>query len=135
LRPTIAGTSIEVTGGFERPPMERTAGTARLNELARGVASEMGQDVREGGTGGGSDGNFTAALGRPTLRGLGADGAGPPGRPRADWRRRARPARARRARRVVVAGGADCGVDRADRRWRWLTRTRVVRASQIQAAR
>ena len=54
-----------------------TAGVARLYDLARGVAQEMGGDLGEGATGGGSDGNFTAALGVPTLDGLGAVGDGP----------------------------------------------------------
>jgi glutamate carboxypeptidase len=74
LRPTLAGTSVEVSGGFARPAMERGAGTVRLYELARGVAAELGHELREGGTGGGSDGNFTAAIGVPTLDGLGAVG-------------------------------------------------------------
>lgn len=70
------GARIEVTGGFNRPPMERSAGVVRLFELAREVASELGMALEEGGTGGGSDGNFTAALGIPTLDGLGALGEG-----------------------------------------------------------
>jgi glutamate carboxypeptidase len=49
---------------------------ARLYEQARGVAARLGRDLAEGGTGGGSDGNFTAALGVPTLDGLGPDGDG-----------------------------------------------------------
>ena len=75
--PTIQGTQIEVTGGFDRPPMERTAAVAGLYERAHKIAARLGHDLREGGTGGGSDGNFTAALGVPTLDGLGAVGAGP----------------------------------------------------------
>jgi glutamate carboxypeptidase len=66
-----------VTGGFDRPPLERTAAVARLYERARAIAAKLGHDLQEGGTGGGSDGNFTAALGVPTLDGLGAVGAGP----------------------------------------------------------
>ena len=50
---------------------------ARLYESARAIAARLGEDLREGGTGGGSDGNFTAAVGTPTLDGLGAVGAGP----------------------------------------------------------
>ena len=76
LTPIDRRTSVEVTGGLERPPLERTAGVARLYEWARDVAREMGQDLGEGGTGGGSDGNLTAALGVPTLDGLGAVGDG-----------------------------------------------------------
>ena len=75
--PTILGTRIEVTGGFDRPPLERTDAVARLYERARAIAASLGRDLPEGGTGGGSDGNFTAALGIPTLDGLGATGAGP----------------------------------------------------------
>jgi glutamate carboxypeptidase len=56
--------------------MERTEGVARLYSLARQVAQMVGFDLPEGGSGGGSDGNFTAALGIPTLDGLGALGDG-----------------------------------------------------------
>jgi glutamate carboxypeptidase len=76
LRPVHAGTQLRVTGGFERPPLERSSSVARLFEMARDVAGELGRDLGEGGTGGGSDGNFTAALGVPTLDGLGAVGDG-----------------------------------------------------------
>ena len=68
--------TIEVHGGVERPPLERSAGVARLYEQARQVAASLGHDLEEGGTGGGSDGNFTAALGVPTLDGLGPRGDG-----------------------------------------------------------
>jgi len=67
---------LEISGGFERPPLERTSGVARLYDQARSVAGELGFALAEGGTGGGSDGNFTAALGIPTLDGLGAVGDG-----------------------------------------------------------
>jgi glutamate carboxypeptidase len=76
LRPVSEGARLEVAGGFNRPPMERTAGVAWLFELARAVAAEIHVELAEGGTGGGSDGNFTAALGVPTLDGLGALGDG-----------------------------------------------------------
>jgi glutamate carboxypeptidase len=76
LRPHLAGARLAITGGFERPPMERTAGVAALYAHAQAAAAELGQTVAEGGTGGGSDGNFTAALGVPTLDGLGAVGDG-----------------------------------------------------------
>lgn len=76
LTPRLAGTSVEVTGGLNRPPLERGDGVGRLYALAREVAGQLGHDLAEGGTGGGSDGNFTAALGVPTLDGLGAIGAG-----------------------------------------------------------
>ena len=75
--PAVPGTRIEVTGGFDRPPLERTAAVARLYERARAIAGGLGHDLPEGATGGGSDGNFTAAVGTPTLDGLGAAGAGP----------------------------------------------------------
>jgi glutamate carboxypeptidase len=67
---------LRVTGGIDRPPLERSAGVVRLYEIARLVAGELGRDLGEGSTGGGSDGNFTAALGVPTLDGLGAVGDG-----------------------------------------------------------
>jgi glutamate carboxypeptidase len=76
LRPVDERTTITVEGGFDRPPLERTDLVTRLYKQARDVARELGQDLAEGGTGGGSDGNFTAALGIPTLDGLGAVGDG-----------------------------------------------------------
>ncbi len=76
LRPVDERTTITVDGGFDRPPLERTDLVARLYKQARDVARELGQDLAEGGTGGGSDGNFTAALEIPTLDGLGAVGDG-----------------------------------------------------------
>ena len=76
LRPVLDGTRLEVSGGFSRPPFERTPQVARLYERARAVAAELGRDLGEGTTGGGSDGNFTGALGVPTLDGLGAVGDG-----------------------------------------------------------
>jgi glutamate carboxypeptidase len=76
LAPQVPGARLTVTGGFERPPMERTAGVAQLFAIARSVADELEMRLTEGSTGGGSDGNFTAALGVPTLDGLGAIGDG-----------------------------------------------------------
>lgn len=76
LQPTRAGTSLEITGGFGRPPLERTPAGVGLYETARDVAAEFGVQLAEGSTGGGSDGNFTAALGVPTLDGLGPQGDG-----------------------------------------------------------
>lgn len=67
-------TRIRVTGGINRPPMERTPGVAWLYSLAREAGAALGLAVGEGSTGGASDGNFTAALGVPTLDGLGAIG-------------------------------------------------------------
>ena len=63
-------------GGFERPPLERGPHVQRLFALAHEAGKTIGLDVREGATGGASDGNFTAALGVPTLDGLGANGDG-----------------------------------------------------------
>ena len=68
--------SISVTGGINRPPMERSRGTVELYRQARTLAAELGFILEEASTGGASDGNFTAALGVPTLDGLGAVGEG-----------------------------------------------------------
>jgi glutamate carboxypeptidase len=76
LRPRLPRTRLEVTGAVARPPLERSPGVVRLYGLARDVARALGQDLAEGGAGGGSDGNFTAALGVPTLDGLGPRGDG-----------------------------------------------------------
>ena len=76
LTPHLPGAIIKVSGGFERPPMERTPGVASLYALAEDVGAALNQSIAEGGTGGGSDGNFCAALGVPTLDGLGALGEG-----------------------------------------------------------
>jgi len=67
---------IEVSGGMNRPPMERTPGTVALYERAATLAQELGFRLAEAATGGGSDGNFTSALGVPTLDGMGAVGEG-----------------------------------------------------------
>jgi glutamate carboxypeptidase len=68
--------SLVVTGGINRPPMERTSGTIRLYQRARTVASGLGFELNEAATGGASDGNFTSALGVATLDGMGAVGDG-----------------------------------------------------------
>lgn len=69
--------TIRVTGGMNRPPYEKSTAVAALFEVARGVAAGIGLDLQDCPmTGGGSDGNFTAALGVPTLDGLGIDGDG-----------------------------------------------------------
>ncbi|NBN89324.1 MAG: M20 family peptidase [Actinobacteria bacterium] len=76
LTPVIEGASIAVTGGLHRPPMHESM-SARLFDVARTVAKEIdGRDVTGIAVGGGSDGNFTAAIGIPTLDGLGAVGGG-----------------------------------------------------------
>ncbi len=76
LGPHLAGAQVEVTGGINRPPMVRTEAGVALFRTAEAIASELGFEVTEAGTGGGSDGNFTAALGVPTLDGLGVTGDG-----------------------------------------------------------
>ncbi len=76
LRPFDLRCSIEVSGGLNRPPMERSAGIVELFQTARKLARELGVTVEESLTGGGSDGNFTAAIGIPTLDGLGGVGEG-----------------------------------------------------------
>ena len=76
LTAQLPGASLAVTGGFDRPPLERTPGVVALFEQARAVAAEIGVTLEEGSAGGGSDGNFTAALGIPTLDGFGAVGDG-----------------------------------------------------------
>jgi glutamate carboxypeptidase len=77
LKPHDPDVRISVAGGMNRPPFERTDGTARLFEHARALAAELGFDLQDvPKVGGGSDGNFTAALGVTTLDGLGIDGAG-----------------------------------------------------------
>jgi glutamate carboxypeptidase len=76
LRPFNSKCKIEVTGGINRPPMERTAGVAALYAQAKAIARELGWKLSEAAVGGGSDGNFTASLGIPTLDGLGGVGDG-----------------------------------------------------------
>ncbi len=76
LEPVDPRARLELEGGLNRPPMEPTPESMALFELARGVARDLGFDSKPGKVGGGSDGNFTANLGVPTLDGLGAMGAG-----------------------------------------------------------
>ena len=76
LQPYSARTRLDLSGCFSRPPLERTEQVERLYALARDAAAEFGVALGEGATGGGSDGNFTAALGVPTLDGLGPKGDG-----------------------------------------------------------
>lgn len=75
LQPVLPGAKIELTGGWNRPPLERSV-TGPLFERAREIGKGLDLDLQEGGTGGGSDGNLTGALGVPTLDGLGVPGAG-----------------------------------------------------------
>ncbi|MDQ3169040.1 MAG: M20 family metallopeptidase [Acidobacteriota bacterium] len=76
LRSADARIDVSVAGAIDRPPFERTEAVAALFAQARAVALELGVDLKEGATGGASDGNFTGALGVPTLDGLGAVGGG-----------------------------------------------------------
>ena len=76
MRPILKGAKIGVRGGINRPPLERTRGVRELFARAQAIAREMGMKLGDGATGGGSDGNFTAALGVPTLDGLGVLGDG-----------------------------------------------------------
>jgi glutamate carboxypeptidase len=76
LRCADPACKLAITGGINRPPMERKPGTVALYKQARKLAAELGFQLDEAATGGGSDGNFTAALGIPTLDGLGAVGEG-----------------------------------------------------------
>jgi glutamate carboxypeptidase len=76
LKPRDAECTLRLTGGLNRPPMERTEGTAALFAQAKELATALGFSLEEAATGGGSDGNFTSALGVPTLDGMGAIGVG-----------------------------------------------------------
>ncbi len=76
LRLTDPACTLTVSGGINRPPMERSPGTLALFRQARHLAAALGFPLTEASTGGGSDGNFTAALGVPTLDGMGAVGEG-----------------------------------------------------------
>ncbi len=76
LKPHLPGTTVEVSGGINRPPMVRTPEIAALYATAETLAAEMGFEITEAGSGGGSDGNLTAALGVPTLDGMGVVGDG-----------------------------------------------------------
>ena len=76
LKPFDKRCQLTITGGINRPPMERTRGTVRLFKQAQALGSALGLELSEASTGGASDGNFTSALGIPTLDGLGAVGTG-----------------------------------------------------------
>ncbi len=76
LKPFNRKCKVEVTGGINRPPLERNAGVAMLYSRASVIAKELGWKLTEAAVGGGSDGNFTAGLGIPTLDGLGGVGDG-----------------------------------------------------------
>jgi len=76
LQPVDERTKVYVSGGINRPPLERTAAVVELFEKARTVASYIGFELGEAQVGGASDGNFIAALGIPVLDGLGVNGDG-----------------------------------------------------------
>lgn len=76
LTPILPGAEVEVVGGLDRPPMQRNELMIRTFNQAKEIARRHGIEIGEGSTGGGSDANFTANLGTPTLDGLGADGDG-----------------------------------------------------------
>jgi glutamate carboxypeptidase len=93
LRPISKGAGLEIRGGTNRPPLERTDAVRALFLHAQELMGDMGLALGEASTGGGSDGSFTAALGVPTLDGLGAVGDFPHG-PREHVLIRALPERA-----------------------------------------
>jgi glutamate carboxypeptidase len=76
LRPILPGARVKVRGGVNRPPLERTKAVSQLFARAKSIMRQMGLALNETATGGGSDGNLTAALGVPTLDGVGAVGDG-----------------------------------------------------------
>jgi glutamate carboxypeptidase len=76
IAPVLPGARVRIEGGIDRPPMVRSPQSAALAEQVRVIGRTLGLELGEGSTGGGSDANFTAALGVPTLDGLGAAGAG-----------------------------------------------------------
>jgi glutamate carboxypeptidase len=76
LRPKLPGAQLEIRGGLNRPPMEHNATMIKTFNQAQQLAASIGLTLEEGSTGGGSDGNFTSALGTPTLDGMGAVGDG-----------------------------------------------------------
>lgn len=76
LKPCDPRCVLDIEGGMNRPPLERTPAVVALYEKARSLGVSLGMDLGEGSTGGGSDGSFTAAMGIPTLDGLGVEGDG-----------------------------------------------------------
>lgn len=76
LKPVLDGTSLEITGGLNRPPMPFDETMKATFEKAKSIAVGIGMDIKAGGSGGGSDANFVAPLGIPVLDGLGAIGDG-----------------------------------------------------------
>lgn len=76
LRPVDKRCTLTVEGGLNRPPLERSPGIVSLFRAAQKLARDLGVELEESSTGGGSDGNFSGALGIPTLDGIGAAGEG-----------------------------------------------------------
>ncbi|MCX6065686.1 MAG: M20/M25/M40 family metallo-hydrolase, partial [Chloroflexi bacterium] len=76
LAPVTPGTTLEVSGGLNRPPMPNDDLMKTTFEKARQIAAEIGLEIKAGGSGGGSDGNFVAPLGVPLLDGMGTYGEG-----------------------------------------------------------
>lgn len=85
LKSTDKRCTLNVTGGINRPPMERTRGNVRLFRQTQALAAELGFQLDEAAVGGASDGNFTSALGIPTLDGMGAVGEGAHARHESVW--------------------------------------------------
>ena len=101
LKPFDKRCSLSIQGGVNRMPMERNAGVAALYEKARAIAKQIGWNLEEAAVGGGSDGNFTAGMGIPTLDGMGGDRPGS-----------ACDARTHRDRRITAARTVSGGNDR-----------------------
>jgi glutamate carboxypeptidase len=76
LQPVLPGATLRISGGWTRPPLERSAGGARLFAKAREHGRALGLELKESSSGGGSDGNLVGALGVPVLDGLGVEGGG-----------------------------------------------------------
>ncbi len=76
LKPVLDGTSLHISGSLNRPPMPFDETMKATFAKAQSIAADIGMELRAGGTGGGSDGNFVAALGIPLLDGMGAVGEG-----------------------------------------------------------
>jgi glutamate carboxypeptidase len=76
LSPTLNDATVSVSGEWNRPPMQRDSLMVETYQRAQAIVRELGIELSEGGTGGGSDANFVAALGLPVLDGLGAIGEG-----------------------------------------------------------
>ena len=76
LKPVLDGTSLEITGALNRPPMPFDETMKATFEKAKSIAAQIGMELKAGRTGGASDGNFVAPLGIPVLDGMGAVGEG-----------------------------------------------------------